>query len=189
MIETKTKNRKSSKGIRGFLIYWILGVIYIEIAILLVFFPIDDAVKYSVLFGFITIITGVFVIIFSRINRRTLITSNWHFVSGIIDVLFGIFLIAYLFKTIIALPYIIAFWIIIRSCHSLGFSMDMVRLNVYQWQGYHLFNILAVISSVALLCFPQMSILTIIYTIDFAFLCMGVVRIMHALEIRKLYYS
>lgn len=186
MIGTIINEIKSTIEIRGSLLYWVLGVMYIEMAVLLMLSPIDDCLKYSIVFSFIMTITGIMGIIFSLINRQTLIAWNWHFTSGIIDLFCGGFLICYPAKTIVTLPYIIALWIIIRSCYSLGFSMDLRQLNADSWKWSRIFDILAIVSSSAIICLPMVGILTATYLIDFAFICMGIVRIMYSMDLQRI---
>lgn len=180
---------KDVAEIRGYLLYYILGVSYIQLAVLLLFFPVDGHIKYSIVFSFIMIMTGILVTIFSLRNRKVLATWNWHLLSGIIDILWGIFLISYPFKTIVTLPYLIAFWAIIRSCYGLSYSIDLNRLGIKQWYWYRVFDVLVIIGSLIVICIPMTGVFDTTYIVDLIFLCMGFVYFIHSRDLGKLYPS
>lgn len=189
MIEAIINKVKDTEAIRGHLLYWILGISYVQLAVLLLIFPIGSYTKYSIIFSFIMIMTGVIVIVFSLKNKQALIAWNWLLVSGIIDILFGIFLIFYPFKNIITLPYMVAFWIIIRSCYALGYSLDLSRLGFEPWRWYRIFDILAITCSLAILCISLTGIIDAVHLVNFAFLCMGLALIMYSRDLGKLSYT
>ena len=104
----------------------LLGIVYIIVALWLMFSPLSSYVALSIVFSISMLISGILEIIFSLSNRKGVPSWGWYLVGGIIDLILGIYLIAYPMVSMEVIPFIIAFWLMFRGFSSTG-SRCIVR--------------------------------------------------------------
>ena len=73
------------------------------------FSPLSSYVALSIVFSISMLISGILEIIFSLSNRKGVPSWGWYLVGGIIDLILGIYLIAYPMVSMEVIPFIIAF--------------------------------------------------------------------------------
>ena len=112
---------------------------------------------------------------------------GWYIVGGIIDVILGIYLIAYPMVSMEVIPFIIAFWLMFRGFSSTGYSIDLKRYGTRDWGWYMAFGILAIICSLLILWQPAIGALYAVYMISFTFLIIGLFRVMLSFELKNLH--
>lgn len=93
----------------------LLGIVYIIVALWLMFSPLSSYVALSIVFSISMLISGILEIIFSLSNRKGVPSWGWYLVGGIIDLILGIYLIAYPMVSMEVIPFIIAFWLMFRA--------------------------------------------------------------------------
>lgn len=89
----------------------LLGIVYIIVALWLMFAPLSSYVALSIVFSISMLISGILEILFAVSNRKGVPSWGWYIVGGIIDVILGIYLIAYPMVSMEVIPFIIAFWL------------------------------------------------------------------------------
>ena len=87
----------------------LLGIVYIIVALWLMFAPLSSYVALSIVFSISMLISGILEILFAVSNRKGVPSWGWYIVGGIIDVILGIYLIAYPMVSMEVIPFIIAF--------------------------------------------------------------------------------
>jgi uncharacterized membrane protein HdeD (DUF308 family) len=85
------------------------------------------------------------------------------------------------------IPFIVAFWFMFRGFSAIGFSIDLSRYGVKGWGWYLVFGILAILCSMAIIWQPAVGALSVVYIIAFAFMFIGVFRIMLAFDLKSLH--
>lgn len=120
-------------------------------------------------------------------NRKGVPSWGWYIVGGIIDVILGIYLIAYPMVSMEVIPFIIAFWLMFRGFSSTGYSIDLKRYGTRDWGWYMAFGILAIICSLLILWQPAIGALYAVYMISFTFLIIGLFRVMLSFELKNLH--
>ena len=174
-------------GVKNWWVSLLLGLLYILIAICLMFTPLASYVALSVLFSVSMFVSGTLVILFAVTNRKNISSWGWYLAGGIIDMIFGFYLIAYPLLSMEVIPFIIAFWLMFRGFSSVGYAMDLKRYGTRDWGWYIAFGILAVICSLIILWQPAIGALYAVYMISFAFLIIGFFRIMLSFELKSLH--
>ena len=174
-------------GVKNWWVSLLLGLLYILIAICLMFTPLASYVALSVLFSVSMFVSGTLEILFAVTNRKNISSWGWYLVGGIIDLILGIYLIAYPMVSMEVIPFIIAFWLMFRGFSSVGYAMDLKRYGTRDWGWYVAFGILAVICSLIILWQPAVGALYAVYMISFAFLIIGFFRIMLSFELKNLH--
>lgn len=120
-------------------------------------------------------------------NRKGVPSWGWYIVGGLIDLVLGIYLIAYPMVSMEVIPFIIAFWLMFRGFSSTGYSIDLKRYGTRDWGWYMAFGILAILCSLLILWQPAIGALYAVYMISFAFLIIGLFRVMLSFELKNLH--
>ena len=108
----------------------LLGIVYIIVALWLMFSPVSTYVALSIIFSVSMLISGILEIIFALSNRKGVPSWGWYIVGGLIDLVLGIYLIAYPMISMEVIPFIIAFWLMFRGFSSTGYSIDLLSFNI-----------------------------------------------------------
>ena len=129
----------------------LLGILYVVVAVSLMFAPLSGYAVLSILFSISMLFSGLLEISFAVSNRKNVSSWGWYLAGGIIDMIFGFYLIAYPLLSMEVIPFIIAFWLMFRGFSSVGYAMDLKRYGTRDWGWYIAFGILAVICSLIIL--------------------------------------
>ena len=73
----------------------LLGLLYIAVALCLLFAPVSSYVALSVIFSISILVSGILEIFFAAGNKKTISSWGWYLAGGIIDLLIGIYLVFY----------------------------------------------------------------------------------------------
>ena len=177
----KTIFDELKQEVKNWWISLILGILYVVVALSLMFSPLDGYAALSILFSVSMLVSGLLEISFAVSNRR------WYLAGGIIDMILGFYLIAYPLLSMEVIPFIIAFWLMFRGFSSVGYAMDLKRYGTKDWGWYIALGILAVICSLIILWQPAVGAIYAVYMISFAFLIIGFFRIMLSFELKNLH--
>lgn len=170
--------------------WWVsllLGLLYILIAVCLMFTPLASYVALSVLFSVSMFVSGTLEIIFAVSNKKNISSWGWYLAGGIIDLILGIYLMANIGVSMMVLPFIVAFWLMFRGFASTGYAMDLKRYGTHNWGWYMAFGILAILCSIGIIWQPGLGALTLIYMIAYALLIIGIFRVMLSFELKGLH--
>ena len=183
----KTLFDEMEHAVKNWWLSLILGILYISVALWLLFAPGSSYIALSVIFSISMLISGIIEIIFSISNRRGISSWGWYLAGGIIDLILGIYLVAYPLLSMEVIPFIVAFWMMFRGFSATGYSMDLKRYGTREWGWYMGFGILAIICSLIILWQPAVGALYVIYMLAFTFLIIGFFRVMLSFELKSLH--
>lgn len=165
----------------------ILGILYIGVALCLMFAPLGSYIALSIVFSISMLISGILEIFFAISNKKQVSSWGWYLAGGIIDLILGFYLVAYPMISMEIIPFIIAFWLMFRGFSATGYSMDLKRYGTREWGWYMAFGILAILCSLLILWQPAVGVLYAVYMISFTFLITGLFRIMLSFELKNLH--
>ena len=183
----KTLFDEMEHAVKNWWLSLILGILYIIVALCLLFAPGSSYIALSVIFSISMLISGIIEIIFSISNRRGISSWGWYLAGGIIDLILGIYLVAYPLLSMEVIPFIVAFWMMFRGFSATGYSMDLKRYGTRELGWYMGFGILAIICSLIILWQPAVGALYVIYMLAFTFLIIGFFRVMLSFELKSLH--
>ena len=123
----KTIFDELQQEVKNWWISLILGILYVIVAISLMFSPLSGYAVLSILFSVSMLFSGLLEISFAVSNRRRVSSWGWYLAGGIIDMILGFYLIAYPMLSMEVIPFIIAFWLMFRGFSSVGYAMDLKR--------------------------------------------------------------
>ena len=164
----------------------ILGILYIGVALCLMFAPLSSYVALSIIFSISMLVSGILEILFA-ISNKHVSSWGWYLAGGIIDLIIGIYLVAYPMVSMEGIPFLIAFWLMFRGSSATGYSMALKRYGTRDWGWYMAFGILAILCSLLILWQPAVGALYAVYMISFTFLIIGLFRFMLAFELKNLH--
>ena len=115
-IKMKTANvfNAFNMGVKNTWTSLLLGILYIIVAACLLFAPLSSYVALSIVFSIAILVSGILELLFALSNRHVS-SWGWYLAGGIIDLLIGIYLIAYPFVSMEIIPFIVAFWLMFRG--------------------------------------------------------------------------
>jgi uncharacterized membrane protein HdeD (DUF308 family) len=149
----------------------LLGLLYIAVALCLLFAPVSSYVALSVIFSISILVSGILEVFFAAGNKKTISSWGWYLAGGIIDLLIGIYLVFYPLVSMELIPFIVAFWLMFRGFTLCGYSTDLKRYGTKDWGWYLVFGILAI------LC----------YMLSITFLIIGCFRVIFSFELKRLH--
>ncbi len=106
----------------------LLGILYVVVAVSLMFAPLSGYAVLSILFSISMLFSGLLELSFAVSNRKNVSSWGWYLAGGIIDMIFGFYLIAYPLLSMEVIPFIIAFWLMFRGFSCVGYAMDLKKI-------------------------------------------------------------
>ena len=154
----------------------LLGLLYIAVALCLLFAPVSSYVALSVIFSISILVSGILEVFFAAGNKKT-----------IIDLLIGIYLVFYPLVSMELIPFIVALWLMFRGFTLCGYSTDLKRYGTKDWGWYLVFGILAILCSMAIIWQPGLGAVTVLYMLSITFLIIGCFRVIFSFELKRLH--
>lgn len=171
--------------------YWwvspIIGLIAIFLGVWCIANPGATLVMLGILFAVGFLFSGIFEIIFAVSNKNNLNGWGWTLASGIIDILFGILLLAIPLGTIAILLLLVGFWVMFQSIWSIGTAIKLQRSGFRDWGWTLAFGILGVILAFILIINPLFAAEFIVYLLALALMFYGIMRIYLGFRLRNLH--
>ena len=185
MTQSIFKTVKTS--VKNWWVHLLIGILFVIMGFWVMFTPLASYIGLSIFFSVIIFISGLVEIIFAVSNRDQIDGWGWFLAAAIFDFLFGIILISYPGITITILPILLAFWLMFKGFSAIGTSIDLKHYKVSAW-GWLLFvGIACILFAVLIIANPLIGGLSIVYMTAFAFISIGIFRIMLSLKLRKMH--
>ncbi|MDR0798414.1 MAG: DUF308 domain-containing protein, partial [Dysgonamonadaceae bacterium] len=179
--------QKLEHAVKHCWISFVVGILFIAIAVIMLLFPIESYETISRVFAVLMFVVGIFEVVFAFSNRKLLPGWGWILSLGILDVVLGVFLIAHPYLSASLIIFILAFWLIFRGFSLIGTSMDLQRFGNQTWGWYLAIGILSIICAIGIIFFPAAGEFTVVYIIAFTFLFLGVARVLLSFDLKKLH--
>ena len=132
----KTFIDKMDYAVKNWWLSLLVGLLYIIVAIYLMFAPLASYVALSILFSVSMFVSGLFEIAFALANKKGISSWGWYLAGGIIDLILGIFLMASPGLSMEVLPFVLAFWLMFRGFSATGYHPAIhFRIVVHFFQS------------------------------------------------------
>lgn len=164
----------------------VLGILFTITGVWMLFYPVISYVAIVWFFKFFMLVSGVLEIAYALSNTH-MRGWGWYLTAGIVDIVLALYLFAVPGLGEAVIPFIIAFWLMFRGFSSIGFSTDMNQLGVRGWGWYLVLGILAIICSMLIIWQPLAGAKAAIYMVSFAFIFVGLFRIMLAFGMKNVH--
>ncbi len=148
--------------------------------------PDTTLVALTLLFIVAFFVNGIVETIFSISNRHVLHNWGWRFAGGIIDILFGLLLVALPLPVItLSLIYFVGCWMLFRSMWTIGESIELQQLNIKGWGRLLTFGIASIIFATLFLLSPLLfKGVFVVVLVSTSLLLYGIFRIYFACALR-----
>lgn len=178
------------KNIRTIVNHWWLillgGIIMIGLGVWIIVSPVQSYISLSFAFAFCMFIAGLFEATFSILNSRSMEGWVWIFISGLIDLFVGSYLLTYPAVAMAVLPFIVGFWMLFRGFMAIGSASDMRLHGMWDWGWLLVVGIIIVLLGLTILSDPVFGIANIIMWTSIAFIFSGIFRVHLSFKLKKL---
>jgi uncharacterized membrane protein HdeD (DUF308 family) len=175
-----------SSAVKNWWWFIVKGLLLIVAGVAIFAKPLEGYASLSVLFSLVMLGAGISQIFFASANSDVLKGWGWTLVSGIFDVIIGIYLLAFPLVTMATLPFILGFWLLFRSFYLIGASFDLKSMGVPDW-GWLLFGgILSTVLGFFVLYYPGAGAISIIFVSGSAFVVAGVFNLYLAVKLKSM---
>lgn len=174
---------------RVFKHWWVslvIGILSIAVGASCFMVPVDSLAIMTWFFMAVLIAGGIFNIFWAAKNRRWNGTWGWSLARGIMELLFGIWLMMLPLPAVTtALIYVIGFWMLFNSVIGICESCALAELPMSGWGWLLACNILSLICSFIFLAAPVYGGIFILVYIGLSFILYGLFRVVLAFKWRK----
>ncbi len=178
----------AKKAVKNWWVSLVIGILSLIVGFWCLLTPDSTLVALTLLFIIVFLVGGILEISFAISNRKTLTGWGFSLTGGIIDLLFGILLLAFpLPITTMFLIYFVGFWIMFRSIWGIGASVDLQNTGVKGWGWLLAFAIIGVLFSIIFILSPVFGAGFIIAFASIAFISYGIFRIYLAIKLKSLH--
>ncbi|MEX0274177.1 MAG: HdeD family acid-resistance protein [Flavobacteriaceae bacterium] len=178
------------KAVRQSIKHWyiplIVGIIFVALGIWVMASPLESYLGLALLFSISFIVAGISETLFAISNKDGLEGWGWYLVGGLLNLLIGIFLVAYPGVSIVTLPFVIGFTVMFRSFQALGFAYDLKNYGVLGWGNMAIWAVLGILFSFILIFNPELAGLTVVICTGLSILFAGVASIFLSLKLKKI---
>lgn len=168
--------------------WWVsvlVGIVMIVLGIWSMLTPAAALVSITYAFVIAMFIGGFLDIVFAASNSRNMTGWGWTLAGGIIDILFGVFLL-FMPKPVITLIflYFIGFWILFHSIWTIGAALEINRYINAGWMIA--IGVLSLVFAILYLFSPLwVSGATVVVLVSIALLFYGIFRIYYAIQLKS----
>ena len=107
----------------------IAGILSIVAGILVFIFPLESYLTLSIIFGVLMLVVGAMKLIVASSSNNYYMMRGYVIVSGVVDVLLGLFLCLYPGVTLVLLPIMLGIWLMYNSFMIIAFGGDLGTFN------------------------------------------------------------
>jgi uncharacterized membrane protein HdeD (DUF308 family) len=167
--------------------WWFIikGLLFFIAGIAIFYRPAEGYLGLSVLFSLVMFGTGLTQIFFAIGNADILPGWGWTLASGILDLVIGIYLMAYPAVTMVSLPYILGFWLMFAAFYIMGAAVDLRNLEIKNWGWLLVGGLLMMVCAFLVLYYPAAGAVSIVTWSGIAFLLGGVFNFVLAFRLKS----
>lgn len=169
--------------------WWLLlvsGILFIVLGFYILNQPLASYLALAVFFASAFLVSGIFEIFYALSSRKHDAGWGWALFGGIVDALFGIFLLSSPALTMTVLPMYIGFVILFRSVLGILHAVGLKKLGVSGWGWALVAALIGVLFALMMITNPVFGGLTIVIYTAIAVLMLGMVQIALSLRLRSI---
>lgn len=174
------------QAIRHWYLSLILGILFIIVGIWIWRTPVESYMTLALLFSITFFVNGIFEIIYYAANRGSVRNWGWGLFAGIVDLVFGIWLLSDPSLSMEVLPLFVGFILLFRSITAITVSFHLSARGAPGWGFLLVLGILGLLFSIVLLLNPVIAGVTLVIWTGMAFIAIGIFRVLLAFRLRSL---
>ena len=123
----------------------VTGILLIVLGIVCICNPVETLFSMAWLIGFLTLFSGISKLVFGLRTQNFMPNSGTRVLTGVFDVLFGIFMLCNNVFVAVSLPLIFAIWLIIEGIIIVVLSFDYKKADFQGWWWLLLMGIAVIV--------------------------------------------
>lgn len=177
---------------KGEIKYWwislVVGIMSLAVGIWCLLTPIESLIALSEVMVMALLLSGICHIVFAVANSKSDNYWGWSLVTGILELLLGIWLVILPEPAVAAIfVYVIGFWILFYSVLGIGEACELKRVGVSDWGWLLAFGIITLVLAFIYLMAPAIyGGLFVVVFAGLSFVTYGVFRSVVAFKLREL---
>lgn len=169
--------------------WWLLllsGILFVLLGFYIFSQPLASYLALSLFFATAFLVSGIFEVAYAFSSKQYDAGWGWALFGGIVNIVFGIFLLSSPALTMTVLPMYIGFVILFRSLLGIFHAFSLQKIGISGW-GWALFAaIIGVLFAIMMITNPVFGGLTIVVYTGIAVLMLGIVQIALSLRLRSI---
>ena len=169
--------------------WWLLlikGVALIILALLIMFNPEQSIMTISVFMGVGLIITGIVLLMISSELKKAMENWTMRLAEGLMDIVFGFFLLAHPDVSLVIIPILIGFWIIFYGVLILAGSFQFKESMTTRRKTVLIVGIITIVLGFIIAFNPNITVVTIGILIGVPVFIIGLANIFFAMNLKNL---
>lgn len=159
-------------GKLGRVLWLIFGILLIISGVATMFNPVETILMLAYIIGFLTLFSGISAIVYFFSIKQSLILLD-----GIISTICGIIIISNLAVSGAFIPYMVAFFVIVRGVVSISSSIELKKHGYNQW-GFSMFSgILTLIVGIILTFNPLLGAIYVSIVLGLCLILYGIITL------------
>lgn len=171
--------------VKNWYIPLIVGILFIGAGMYTFASPVASYLALSLLFSVSFLISGLFEVIFSIANRKTMDNWGWTLIFGLVTFFFGLSMTMQPEFSMLTLAIFVGFTLLFRSIAAISFAIEIKNYGVSQWGLLLILGIIGAILSFILLVNPVFAGATIVTWTGITLIVVGIFNIFLSLRLRK----
>lgn len=163
-------------GKLGRVLWLFFGILLILSGIATLFNPIETVLMLAYIIGFLTIFSGISAI-FYFFSLRDKSGSTLILLDGIVSTICGIIIISHLQISGAFIPYMVAFFVIVRGVVAISSSIELKKLGYSQWGLSILSGILTLIAGIILTFNPILGAVYVSVVLGLCLILYGIITL------------
>ena len=184
------KSQHVFKSVRSAVKHWyaplISGIILIGAGILAFIFGKATFLTLTLVFSISFLLSGIAETVFSIVNRKSIDSWGWSLAFGLINLIFGVLLLANFYVTMLVFPFFIGFAFLFRSIGGIGQSLNLKKQGISNWSWLLAFAILGMLFSIMLVLNPLFAGITIVVLTGVVLIIGGIFSISLSVLLKKM---
>ena len=168
-------------------VWWFVllrGVLAILFGLIALFTPGTALLALVFVFGAYAILDGVTAIATGVRHRGSESHWVWHIVQGVVSVIAGIVAFVWPGVTVLAIPFVIAFWSIVNGVAEVVESFAMRRRGARTWGWMLAAGIVSVLFGIVLTIQPGAALITLLWFVGAYAIVFGVIMVVWSFRLR-----
>lgn len=132
----------------------IMGVVMFILGVVTLVLPMITLTTLALMLGGGFVIAGIFCLLSFFSEKEILLSPGWVLIQGVLNIFIGIFLLWNLGPTIVAIPYIVAFWMMFSGISKFSASFILRKIGAERWWLVLINGILGILISFLMMFFP-----------------------------------
>lgn len=148
--------------------------------------PLASLLGIVLFLGAMIFVAGIIYTINAIASRKYNDQWGWYLVEGIVDVVFGLILMANPAITLIVLPFLLGFWTLFGGIIQIGGAFSLRSMGLKSWWVVFVGGMLTALLGFAIIMHPLISSVLISGLIGLTFILFGLLYIVVSFGLKKL---